>query len=149
MKRHGMYGTPTYRAWAEMRTRTSNPRIRRFYDYGGRGIDCDPRWIRFEMFFDEMGEKPEGLTLERIDNSLGYWPSNCRWATCLEQANNKRNSRFVTVGGITKTVSQWALATGICRGTLQRRLKLGWEPEKFLSMPNPMAGRFQKGVLYR
>ena len=80
----------TYNAWINMRRRcqdTSNPRYR---DYGGRGITVDSNWASFTAFLEDMGEKPEGLTLERIDNNKGYCKDNCRWTTYKENNNNKR-----------------------------------------------------------
>jgi len=81
-----------------------------------------------------MGEKPEGLTLERIDNSKGYSPANCRWATYKEQLNNKRNNRRIKFNGVTLTVTQWAEKIGIPRFTLFARLRAGWSIAKALNI---------------
>ncbi len=122
---HGMHGTRTWRIWAGIIKRVSHPNSLRFEDYGGRGIDCDPKWLLFEEFLRDMGECPGELTIERINNNRGYWKANCRWATYTEQANNKRTNKFVTMRGKTQTVSEWTRELGMSREVFSRRLKLG------------------------
>jgi hypothetical protein len=90
--RHGAATTSTYSIWAQMVQRTTNPAHPRWQSYGGRGIDLDPRWRDFGAFLADMGERPDGLTLERVDNDRGYWPDNCRWATYAEQRHNRRDT---------------------------------------------------------
>lgn len=91
---HGMYGTATYRSWSDMHTRCSNPRFKDFAAYGGRGITVCERWRSFEDFYTDMGERPAGTTLDRIDTNGNYEPGNCRWATQCQQQRNRTNNKL-------------------------------------------------------
>lgn len=82
--------TPTYHSWAKMKTRCNNPHAHNYEYYGGRGITVCERWSSFKNFLEDMGERPENKTLDRIDPNGNYEPSNCRWATAKEQRVNQR-----------------------------------------------------------
>lgn len=84
--------SPTYRSWDHMLNRCTNKNSHSFKNYGGRGITVCERWMKFENFLEDMGIRPDGLTLDRTDNELGYFPENCRWATWKVQNNNRRNN---------------------------------------------------------
>lgn len=92
---HGFTGTPTHISWSAMKQRCLNTNDPNYYKYGGRGITIeDDRWFEFENFLTDMGERPEGKTLDRIDNSKGYCADNCRWATSEQQAHNSRVTKL-------------------------------------------------------
>ena len=127
--------TKTYSTWANMIARCTRESSGNYRFYGGSGITVCDQWLTFANFLKDMGNPPAGGSIERIDNTLGYSPENCRWATHIEQCNNRRNSRFITHNGETHTLSEWSRITGINRDTLKRRDNLGWPAEKVLTHP--------------
>jgi hypothetical protein len=92
-KTHGMTGSREYRTWSGMIQRCTNPKNTKFKSYGGRGIKVCKRWIKFSNFFKDMGIRPIGMTLDRIDTNGDYKLSNCKWSTIWEQNNNSRHNR--------------------------------------------------------
>ncbi|MDU6817820.1 MAG: AP2 domain-containing protein [Leclercia adecarboxylata] len=90
---HGKHGSREYNCWDSMLQRCENTKNDRYHDYGGRGITVCERWHNFSDFYADMGVRPEGATLDRINNSLGYSPENCRWSTSSEQQSNRRKCK--------------------------------------------------------
>lgn len=98
--------------------------------YGGRGIQVCTRWREgFAAFYADMGPRPPGTSIDRIDNDGPYSPENCRWATRAQQSRNTRRTRFVTAHGETLSVADWAERTGVKSCTIRYRLAKGWSPE--------------------
>lgn len=125
--------TPTYRSWHTMKQRALNPKDVNAKHYSERGITVCKRWLKFENFLKDMGERPEGTNLERIDNDKGYSPSNCRWATQAEQMRNRRSNVFIEYQGKKQTVQEWSKELNIPFTTLRLRMKTGWPVERVLS----------------
>lgn len=117
-----------------MHSRCFNPEHASYRDYGGRGITVCPEWASFDQFFADMGEPPEGLSLDRIDNNSGYTPHNCRWASAKEQQRNKRSNIYVEYAGERLTVQDWAKRLGTQYNVVARRIKL-WGVALALTTP--------------
>lgn len=116
---------PGYNTWKNMRQRCQNKNHPRYADWGGRGIQVCERWQTFANFHADMGDKPDGMSIERKDNDGDYTPDNCVWATTTEQNRNQRTrSDQVLVEG--KPVSHWVQVTGVDDHTIRNRLRIGW-----------------------
>lgn len=125
-RQHGLCDTPTYRSWQMARHRCSNPNNVAYGNYGGRGIRmCDAWASDYLVFLADMGERPAGKTLDRVDPMLGYQPGNCRWATPVEQTLTKRNTKLVEWSGEQTTVRAVARIAGVSATTLYEHLKRG------------------------
>lgn len=134
--KHGMSYTPSYSSWMAMKRRCENEKNSDYPYYGGRGIKVCERWQSFDSFLTDMGERPAGMTIDRIDTKGDYEPCNCRWATRKEQSRNKRNNVVLTFHGETKTLPEWADHLKISIKTLRSRLfESKWTVEKVLSIP--------------
>jgi hypothetical protein len=138
-----MHGTRTYQSWISMRQRCQNPNHTAYANYGGRGIKVCERWSSFEDFLADMGERPEGCSLDRIDGDGDYEPGNVRWASSKTQSRNWRDANnLVTFDGRTQPLASWSEEFGIEHHTLQYRLRAGWSAEKALT--TPVRGRVRR-----
>ena len=137
--KHGMRGTPTYNSWISAKTRCLSRLGKTDPLYGGRGITVCKRWAEsFSLFLEDMGERPPGCSLDRINNDGNYEPGNCRWATDCQQSRNKRTNKFITAFGETKTLIEWA-ADPRCvvgKGTLVFRASRGWNGTDAITKPS-------------
>lgn len=132
-KTHGLRKTPEYAVWNTMLSRCHNINSEKYKDYGGRGIAVCAEWHVFENFIKDMGFRPsKHHSIERINNSENYCKENCRWATRIEQQNNKRNNVKITLDGVTKSAKEWASLTGLSYKLIHSRHKKGWPAEKIL-----------------
>lgn len=129
--------TPEYRSWKSMCERCQNPHNRAFPGYGGRGISVCDRWRNsYEAFLADMSRRPTSRhSLDRINVDGNYEPGNCRWATMLEQNNNRRSNRRIEIGGEGHTVAEWARLTGTPKSTILARLEDGWDAERAIFAP--------------
>lgn len=127
--------SPTYKSWHDMKDRCQNPKNGMYPHYGGRGIAVCERWNAFASFLADMGTRPPGTTIDRKDVNGNYEPSNCRWATVPQQADNTTRTIYLTFRGETLTLTQWATRLGVNRETLRSRLALGWAVEKAFTKP--------------
>ena len=132
--KHGMSNSRVYGVWKSMVQRCHNPSDRSFENYGGRGIQVCEEWRdSFSQFIADMGIRPEGFDLDRIDNDKGYNPENCRWVSRLRNLNNKRTNRFLEFEGRKMTIAQWASVMGMNYRTLNNRINRGWPLERALT----------------
>lgn len=129
---HGMTKTPIFGTWNNMLNRCK-PGHAQAKDYFLRGISVCERWLEFESFYEDMGECPPGMTLDRINNDLGYSPDNCRWASRVEQCNNSRKNHYVEYRGVTKSLAEWSRELGMPYSMIKKRLKRGWDVERAFS----------------
>ena len=146
---HGMKYTPIYRAHSNIKTRTTNEYHKSYVSYGARGIKmCSgmQKFEDFQMAISHLGPCPDDMTIDRIENNGHYscgkcseclsngWSFNLRWATDIQQANNRRTNVRIPFEGKNLTLSEWSREKGIDKTTIRKRLKLGWPPERILSL---------------
>lgn len=137
LRRRSLKPTKEYTAWGHMIQRCTNPKHHAYKRYGGRGIKVCSRWFKFENFISDMGLAPTPEhSLDRYpDNDGNYKKSNCRWATIVEQNNNKRSRSSITYKGETKSIRQWSNMCVAGRNSFEKRIRRGWEIEKALFTP--------------
>lgn len=114
--------SPTYYSWRAMKARCLNPNDIKYSYYGGDGITICQRWMKFQMFLDDMGERPPGTSLDRINNALGYSKANCRWATPKQQGENHTNHKWVHLDSKRMNLRDASAVTGISWSTLSYKL---------------------------
>lgn len=133
---HGMSRSSEYNIWCKMHLRCEDPKVKNYNNYGGRGISVCERWGTFENFIFDMGLRPTRKhSIERLNNNLGYGPTNCIWATAKTQCNNTRVNVNLTFNGETLTLAQWSARIGIKDKTLYARHAAGWTAERILTEP--------------
>lgn len=144
---HGMHGKRIYNIWRSMRARCTNSNYIGWDDYGGRGISVCAEWLGgFEVFYSwalANGYSDE-LTIDRKNTDGNYEPENCRWATVLEQQNNRRDNRLISYHGVTDTISQFARSWGIRYSTLLYRIESGWSVDEALERSPSKANKRAK-----
>lgn len=130
---HGLSKSGAYKTWASIIQRCTNKNSTMYKYYGGRGISVNDGWLKFENFYRDMGQRPDGMSLDRIDPNGNYEPSNCRWATASEQQRNRRDTRKATLCGQTKSIKEWAELCGVDTKTIIMRIKRNWPEDMIIS----------------
>ena len=126
---------PEYRSWSQMKHRCNNPNFVKWKDYGGRGIKYSRSWEKFDNFLRDMGPKPQGTYLDRLDYDGDYRKENCRWATRTQQQHNRRDNRMLTYRGETLPLGAMARKYGIPKSTLRNRvIDFGWDVPRAIEM---------------
>lgn len=144
---HGMTGTQEHKHWMCMMKRCYRPSDKSYAEYGGRGIKVCKRWHNFANFHRDMGRKPDGMYLDRINNNGSYSPKNCRWATPKESANNRRNSRIVKIGTKKMTLTEWCDVLGAPNSRVHARVYVhGWDPAVALLAPVNTRGKYLRKI---
>lgn len=135
--KHGKSYDQLYYIFTSMIERCYSPSCKSYQNYGGRGITVCDRWLKGGVmtFIEDMGERPKGYSVERLDNDKGYSPENCLWKSNRVQANNKRGTTLVTYQDITLSMSEWAHLLNLPYSALKGRLNRKWTPEEALNTP--------------
>lgn len=133
IKSHGLCKTPEYKSWQSMNDRCLSRKENAAYS--GRGISVCASWRSFEQFLSDMGPRPSGTTLDRVDVNGNYEPGNCRWASAKMQGRNKRNTVILTALGKSAPLTEWAEMTGLRSVTIRNRLRAGWTHQEAVTLP--------------
>lgn len=148
LPKHGESKTLMWRAWYAMIGRCENPHHKYYSYYGGRGITVSLEWHDFAIFKHDMGNRPDGATVERRDNNLGYFKDNCFWATRAQQMRNTRRNKYYEKDGVRLCLADWEKRLCLPKGTISKRIYSGWTLDEAV-MPlvivtrNPITGKFQ------
>ena len=133
--KHNKCGTPIYKIWGSMIQRCTNNNDRAWEYYGSRGVTVSGSWRKFENFYEDMGDPPAQLTLDRIDNSLGYCKENCAWVSRKRQSRNTRANFKLKYKGEKLTFIEWSEKIGLSKECIRGRYRRGWPIEKILTTP--------------
>jgi hypothetical protein len=141
--KHGLYRTRARKIWAGMKERCQNPNNDAYPGYGGRGITLSPLWQEFAPFYeylltllpDGVRDIPKGLSVDRINNNLGYQPGNVRLANMVEQNRNRRGNRLIEIDGVSKCLAEWCEIHGKKQPVVWKRLRRGWDINRALTTP--------------
>ena len=140
---HGASYTRVYSIYRGIKQRCLNTESDGYYLYGERGITISDDWMTFENFYRDMGDPPDGMSIDRVDNNLGYSKENCRWATPKEQASNRRTNTYLTIDGITKTMKEWSEEDGAAAyGLICGRVCSGWDHKDAVFVKSKSIGRY-------
>lgn len=145
---HGLSHEPLYQIWLNIIKRCTNPAMKHFASYGGRGIAMCDEWRHdFASFYEHVSKLPycreKGYSLDRIDNDGNYEPGNLQWSTQKEQCRNRRTNHVILFGGKTQSLAAWSEESKMPYGTLAQRLRNGWSIERTLSTP-VRSGKYRK-----
>ena len=130
---HGVKPYGAFISWKDILHRCFNPKLKRYDDYGGRGITVCDRWAKsYDAFLEDMGPRPIGKSIDRIDNNGDYEPGNCRWATRKQQNRNKRNNIYVQLGELNMIRADWIRLLGITVSKWEYRAKIGMSSKEIV-----------------
>jgi len=147
--KHNMTNSKTYASWKAMRQRCANPNYKGSYLYIGKGISCDKSWTSFKKFHEDMGDRPDGKSLDRIDGNKGYSKENCRWATPTEQSRNTSKNRLIEIDGVTKCLSEWCEIYDMPRDLVHVRIyNSGISPKEALSLRGKTTRGFKTSAIF-